>query len=90
MTRSYTYPEAAEELRVHETWLRRHIKSLPHSKKGRVVTFTAEDLERIDSLHHYEPNAGPLAIVTAPRTDGPHPLAQLRPLPARGVAVRTP
>ncbi|MCX4827127.1 helix-turn-helix domain-containing protein [Streptomyces sp. NBC_01016] len=89
MTRRFTYAEAAAELRVSETWLRRHIKALPHSKKGRVVTFTAEDLERIDALHHHEPTAGPLAIVSAPKPDGPHPMAQLRPLPRRGTAVRT-
>lgn len=90
MNRRYTYPEAAAELRVPETWLRRHIKGLPHSKKGRVVTFSDSDLERIDTLHHYEPTSGPLAIVPAPQPPREaHPLAQLRPLPARGAAART-
>lgn len=84
----YTYPEAAAELRVEESWLRRHIKKLPHSKKGRVVTFSDADLERIDALHHHEPAAGPLAAASAPAT-GVHPLAHLRPLPSRGTTVRT-
>lgn len=84
----YTYAEAAEELRVEETWLRRHIKKLPHSKKGRVVTFTDADLERIDALFHHEPTTGALAVVSATPATGSHPLAHLRPLPARGAAVR--
>lgn len=84
----HTYPEAAAELRVEERWLRRHIKSLPHSKKGKTVTFSDEDLDRIDALTHYEPTAGPLAIVPAP-VSGAHPLAHLRPLPPRGAALRT-
>ncbi|MFE5853582.1 helix-turn-helix domain-containing protein [Streptomyces sp. NPDC056500] len=82
MSRRYTYPEAAEDLRVEESWLRRHIKKLPHSKKGRVVTFTGADLERIDSLFHREPTTGPLAIVPD-LPAGSHPLAHLKPLPAR-------
>ena len=86
MTR-YLYPEAAKALRVDESWLRRHIKKLPHSKKGRVVTFTDADLERIDALFHHEPTTGALALVPAPAS-GAHPLAHLRPLPARGSAVR--
>jgi hypothetical protein len=74
----HTYPEAAAELRVEESWLRRHIKGLPHSKKGRVVTFTDEDLARIDAMFHHEPGTTTPAAVK-----GPHPLAQLVPLPAR-------
>ncbi|WP_327376243.1 helix-turn-helix domain-containing protein [Streptomyces sp. NBC_01216] len=87
MTRRYTYPEAAEELRIEESWLRRHIKELPHSKKGRVVTFTDADLDRIDAIFHHEPTVGPLATVPASAA-GPHPLAALRPLPARGSTRR--
>ncbi|WP_282696293.1 helix-turn-helix domain-containing protein [Streptomyces sp. CC208A] len=82
MTR-HTYPEAAKALRVEESWLRRHIKKLPHSKKGRVVTFTDADLERIDALFHHEPTSGPIATVRA-SASGVHPLAGLRPLPSRG------
>ncbi|WPP29990.1 helix-turn-helix domain-containing protein [Streptomyces sp. CL7] len=87
MTRRLTYPEAAAELGVTETWLRRHIKKLPHSKPGRVVYFTDADLERIDRLFHHEPSTGPLATAPAPTATGPHPLAGLRPLPPRGKAL---
>ncbi|MFJ2675070.1 helix-turn-helix domain-containing protein [Streptomyces sp. NPDC087525] len=78
----YTYAEAAGELRVEESWLRRHIRRLPHSKKGRVVTFSDADLERIDQIHHYEPSTGPLALASAP-AGGSHPLVHLKPLPSR-------
>lgn len=83
MSRRYTYAEAAAELRVEERWLRRHIGRLPHSKKGRVVTFSDDDLMRIDQMHHHEPSMGPLAGASAPAA-GAHPLAHLKPLPARG------
>ncbi|MFG2225340.1 helix-turn-helix domain-containing protein [Streptomyces sp. NPDC048644] len=85
--RRYTYDEAAEALRVHPTWLRRHIKELPHSKKGRVVTFSEDDIERIDRQFHHEPvDSAPAA---APSSAAPHPLANLRPLPARSSLHRT-
>ncbi|MGW1546652.1 helix-turn-helix domain-containing protein [Streptomyces sp. NPDC002346] len=84
MNRRYTYAEAAAVLRVEERWLRRHIGRLPHSKKGRAVTFTDADLERIDQMHHHEPTTGPLALVPAPAS-GAHPMAHLKPLPSRGV-----
>lgn len=58
-SRRHTYPEAARVLRVNETWLRRHIRKLPHTKLGRTVYFTDPDIERIDSLFHHEPTAGP-------------------------------
>lgn len=82
----HTYAEAAEELRVDERWLRRHIKQLPHSKKGRVVTFSDDDLTQIDALHHWDPTTGPLSLVPAAPVQGAsaHPLAHLKPLPARG------
>lgn len=86
----HTYPEAAEILRVEESWLRRHIKRLPHTKLGRVVTFSDADLERIDQIHHHEPTTGLLALLpSAPAGAGVHPMAHLRPLPARGQPVRT-
>ncbi|GGY00135.1 helix-turn-helix domain-containing protein [Streptomyces fructofermentans] len=89
MSRRYTYAEAADELRVDERWLRRHISRLPHSKKGRVVTFSESDLERIDALHHHEPTSGPLALVPAPAQGaGSHPMNHLRPLPRRGTALQ--
>lgn len=77
--RLFDYDEAAAELRVSKTWLQRHIKRLPHSKKGRVVTFTAADLAAIDAMHHHDPQA--TAPVPAP--SGGQPLSNLRPLPAR-------
>ncbi|MFJ1657222.1 helix-turn-helix domain-containing protein [Streptomyces anthocyanicus] len=85
MTRRLRYPDAAEVLGVEESWLRRHIKQLPHSKLGRVVYFTDADLERIDATFHHEPTTGPLAAARTPSTTAaPHPLASLRPLPRRG------
>lgn len=85
MKRRLSYAEAAVELGVEETWLRRHINELPHGKFGRRVYFTDADLERIDQLFHREPTAGPLARrVAAPAVpEAGHPLAALRPLPAR-------
>ncbi|MEU5426927.1 helix-turn-helix domain-containing protein [Streptomyces olivoreticuli] len=84
---TFTYPEAAAELRVEETWLRRHIKKLPHSKKGRVVTFSESDLDAIDALFHYTPATGPLATAPAAPTGG-HPMAHLKPLPSRSALRR--
>ncbi|MGW1437261.1 helix-turn-helix domain-containing protein [Streptomyces griseus] len=85
MSTRLTYPEAAEELRVSENWLRRNIKRLPHSKKGRTVTFTHADIALIDQLHHAEPS-GPTVAQPAP---GGRPLAELKPLPARGRRAAT-
>ncbi|MFJ7100135.1 helix-turn-helix domain-containing protein [Streptomyces albogriseolus] len=88
MTERFDYAAAAEALPgVSETWLRRHIKQLPHTKAGRAVYFTAADLERIDQLFHHEPSTGPLAGTPATAATGPHPLASLRPLPRRGQAL---
>ncbi|WP_435279270.1 helix-turn-helix domain-containing protein [Streptomyces sp. 1222.5] len=83
MTRRLQYSEAAVELGVDESWLRRHIKKLPHTKLGRTVYFTDPDLERIDSMFHHEPTAGPLATASAAAQSGPHPLGHLVPLPSR-------
>lgn len=83
----HSYADAAEILGCEESWLRRHIKQLPHSKKGRNVTFSDNDLDRIDQLTHHEPSTGPLAVVPQPKPSGAHPLANLRPLPARRSAA---
>lgn len=86
MTRRLTYAQAADELPdgITESWLRRHIKKLPHTKVGRVVYFTDTDLDRIDSLFHHEPTAGPLAAAPSSSAPaGPHPLGHLVPLPSR-------
>jgi hypothetical protein len=77
----YDYAEAAAALRVEERWLRRNISRLPHSKKGRTVTFTDADLEQIDRMHHHEPLDGPVAPITP--MPAAHPLRDLRPLGAR-------
>lgn len=83
MTRRLSYSQAAEELPgVTESWLRKNVKKLPHTKVGRTVYFTDTDLERIDSLFHHEPVAGPLASA-ASTAAGPQPMAHLVPLPAR-------
>jgi len=90
MTRRLTYAQAAAELPdgISETWLRRHIKRLPHTKVGRTVYFTDADLERIDTLFHHEPTTGPLASAPAPASHaGAHPLSHLRPLPGRSGAL---
>lgn len=87
MTARHTFPEAAAVLRCEESWLRRHIKKLPHTKLGRVVTFTDADLKRIDELFHHEPTTGPLALAPKPApAAGPHPMGHLRPLPSRRAA----
>lgn len=80
----HDYDEAAKILRVEVTWLKRHIKSLPHSKVGRVVLFTDDDLATILRQFHHVPVAGPLAETAAAEASTAHPLAGLRPLPARG------
>jgi hypothetical protein len=80
----YNYDEAAAELRVEKSWLQRHIRELPRTKKGRRVHFTEEDLHRINELFHLEPEHGPLARpVLVPSVPGAHPLAALKPLPGR-------
>lgn len=83
MTRRLSYPEAAAELGVKESWLRDNIRKLPHRKVGRVVYFLDADLERIDQLFHVEPEHGPLAPVAPVTGPGAHPLQNLKPLPAR-------
>lgn len=81
---TYDYDEAAAELRTTKTWLQRHINELPHTKIGRTVTFSDDDVNRIRQIHHREPACGPLAAPTpAPIVSGRHPLADLKPLPAR-------
>lgn len=63
----YDYGEAAAELRIEESWLRDHIRELPHSKFGGRVWFTDADLARIPSLFHHEPgDAAPRAPTRQP------------------------
>lgn len=77
--RRYTYPEAAEILRVKERWLRENTKRLPHSRKGVTVTFSEADLDSIDAMFHHQP-AVP-AVPTLPQ--GTHPLASIKPAGSR-------
>ncbi|WP_398859471.1 helix-turn-helix domain-containing protein [Streptomyces chengmaiensis] len=77
----YTYPEAAAILRVKQRWLQNNIKRLPHSKKGRSVTFSEEDLDAIDAMFHHQPPAPATRPPVASAST--HPLASLKPLPSR-------
>jgi excisionase family DNA binding protein len=45
----FTFTEAAERLRVRESWLRRQVtaKAIPHRRIGRVVRFAQHDLDEI-------------------------------------------
>lgn len=88
MSGRYTYDQAIEHIPVEESWLRRHIKKLPHTKVGRTVYFTDADLTRIDQLFHHEPTTGPLAAAPELKAGtSAHPLAHLQPLPRRGSAL---
>lgn len=79
MTRPlYDYDEAAEELRIEKSWLKRHIKRLPHvDRLGGRVFFTDDDLDRIIAAHHYDPP------VAQPRAVAEEPIPDLTPLPSR-------
>lgn len=85
MKRRLSYDAAAAELGVSKSWLQDHIKELPHGKISRFVYFTDADLERIDVMFHHEPESGPLAkpVLVSATPPGVHPLAALKPLPAR-------
>ncbi|MFD7786464.1 helix-turn-helix domain-containing protein [Streptomyces nojiriensis] len=76
----YTYPEAAEILRVKRAWLQENIRRLPHTKKGRTVTFSEADLDAIDAMFHHQP---PQAVAPAPHLPaipaGANPLALIKP-----------
>ncbi|WP_225793821.1 helix-turn-helix domain-containing protein [Streptomyces aculeolatus] len=76
--RLYDYDEAAAELRVHPKWLKNRIKTLPHTKAGRLVLFTDDDLDRILALLHVEPESAP--TVRVPGGSSP---SRLTPLPGR-------
>jgi DNA-binding Lrp family transcriptional regulator len=52
-----TYAEAAEELGVPETWLKRRIKELPHRKFGEHVRFADEDMAEISAMYAVRPAA---------------------------------
>ncbi|WP_181785391.1 helix-turn-helix domain-containing protein [Streptomyces phytophilus] len=77
--RLYDYDEAAAELRVHPKWLKNRIKTLPHTKSGRLVFFTDDDLDRILALLHVEPESVPVVRVAG----GSGPPPKLTPLRGR-------
>ncbi len=77
--RRYTYPEAAEVLRVKERWLRDNIKQLPHSRKGVTVTFSEADLDAIDTMFHHLP----VAAVASAHPYSSHPLSAIKPSGSR-------
>jgi hypothetical protein len=45
------YAEAAAELPCFEYWLRRNISRLPHTRMGRKVSFSDEDIAAIRAIH---------------------------------------
>lgn len=84
LPRLHTYAEAAEILRIEESWLRQHIKQLPRVKLGGRVFFTDADLRRIIELHHHEPEQSARPVPSGqPSPAGPHPFSDLKPLPRR-------
>jgi len=75
------YSEAAAVLKVEESWLRRHIKKLPHTKLGGRVLFTDSDLQGIVAMFHHEPGTAAPGPTTSRTNDVFHHLGALRPLP---------
>lgn len=73
----YGYAEAAVALDLPETWLRRHITELPHTKLGQHVKFTEAHLREIAEIFEVRPEQQ-----TAP-ANVPAGLLELRPLGAR-------
>jgi excisionase family DNA binding protein len=55
----FTIPEAAETLRVPEGWLRKKVTagSVPHTRLGKHVRFTADHLRQIVAAGDFEPIA---------------------------------
>lgn len=71
----YSYPEAAERLRVPEEWLHRNIGRLPHRKFGRTVRFTDKDLAAI--AERFKATPPEPAPPTPPMASGPIPLSEI-------------
>ncbi|MFD4658001.1 DNA-binding protein [Kitasatospora sp. NPDC058444] len=72
------YAGLAKLLDINESWLRRHIKRLPHEKYGRAVRFSSEHVAEIRQLHAVQPDALPTSAKAGP--------AALVPLGARHAA----
>ncbi|MDH6134632.1 hypothetical protein P3T37_004036 [Kitasatospora sp. MAA4] len=58
------YAGAAEVLDLPETWLRRNIRRIPHTKFGKHVRFSDDHLRVIRAMHEVLP-ARPLPAITA-------------------------
>ena len=58
--RLYTFAEAAEQLHVPETWLRKKAsaRAVPFTRLGRHIRFTDEHLTRIVDVGEQQPLAG--------------------------------
>ncbi|MFD9064214.1 helix-turn-helix domain-containing protein [Kitasatospora purpeofusca] len=67
-----TYEGLADLLGVTDTWLRRHIKKLPHEKYGREIRFFPEHVAEIRRIFSVTPVSNPTGK-TGPV--GPVPLA---------------
>lgn len=68
LTPLYTPAEAYLLIGCSRTWLRDHIKEVPHQKIGQKVSFTVEDIQQIREMFRQTP-ARPTAI--APRPAAP-------------------
>jgi hypothetical protein len=53
--RLLSFTDAAAHLGVSESWLRTHVRDLPHRRLGRKVMFTVDDLDRIVALAYTAP-----------------------------------
>jgi DNA-binding Lrp family transcriptional regulator len=64
-----SFSEAARRLGLPESWLRAHVRELPHRRLGRKVMFTVDDLDRIVALAAATPPP-PVTGVTSIRPSG--------------------
>lgn len=77
LPRAYGFEEAATKLRnagykkITENWLRRHLSQVPHTRIGREITFTDEQLLAFLAAHSTAPPK-PRAVT------GPQPVDRRR------------
>jgi excisionase family DNA binding protein len=59
----FTFEEAARRLSMSESWLRKQVanRAIPHTKLGRSVRFTEDQLRRIIAIKSVEPVVRPLS-----------------------------
>ncbi|MFE4397181.1 MULTISPECIES: hypothetical protein [Streptomycetaceae] len=61
------YKGAATALGLkNDTWLRRHIRRLPHEKYGRAVRFSEEHIAEIRRIHSVRPTELPASVAVGP------------------------